>query len=115
MEYELNWRESKAEKCKCLNGSSVPSLDTEMLTEWLFSWDPVCMLACWQELHCTEMLRAEFLLSSIVRRGGLIESWEDLDGDLWTIWLPEGGIRVSLPSSNGQATAQMAAEMSRPI
>ena len=51
----------------------------------------------------TEMLRAEFSVSAIARRGARVETWEDLGDDLWTIWLPEGGVGVNLSGQNGQA------------
>ena len=62
----------------------------------------------WPDLNSpslnTEALKAEFTLSAIKRRGGLVESWDELDGELVTIWLPERGIRVPLLSLRGTAT-----------
>ncbi len=51
----------------------------------------------------TEALKAEFLLWSLVQRRGLIESWDDPEAEIWTLWLPEDGVRVYLKTPTGNA------------
>ena len=52
-----------------------------------------------------DSLQAEFVLFAIKRRGGLTESLDDLDRELWTSWFPGKGVRVPLLDAKGNVTS----------